>query len=53
MIRFNKERKTIPITSLMMFTGIEPTLLLASSNARADADQKTATSRAANSPEWE
>jgi hypothetical protein len=44
------ERKNNPIINRIMFTGMDPTLLLADSNASAVIDQKKATIRAAISP---
>jgi hypothetical protein len=50
LIQFITERNTRPITNRIIFTGREPTFLLAASKDNAVIDQKKATSKAANSP---
>lgn len=49
----NSDRNANAMSSRIKFTGIDPTLWLADSNARAVAVQQIAVKSAANSPIWE
>ncbi len=53
MMYVDSERNSIANTNRMMLTGIEPTLWLADSNAKAVAVQQIAVKSAANSPMWD